>query len=100
MPPRHAPSDGAGACAARPRARPQAAHPRRARSDRRNAPLQVARPLAYRRGKMTPKTFKIKSFGCQMNVYDGERMAEMLSAQGMNAAAENGEADLIVLNTC
>ena len=24
---------------------------------------------------MTPKTFKIKSFGCQMNVYDGERMS-------------------------
>ena len=26
----------------------------------------------------TPKTFRIKSFGCQMNVYDGERMAELL----------------------
>jgi len=25
---------------------------------------------------MTPKTFKIKNFGCQMNVYDGERMSE------------------------
>ncbi len=35
------------------------------------------------RGEMTPKTFKIKSFGCQMNVYDGERMAELLGAQGM-----------------
>ena len=37
---------------------------------------------------MTPKTFKIKSFGCQMNVYDGERMAELLGQQGMSAAAE------------
>ena len=35
-------------------------------------------PLAYSRERMTPKTFKIKSFGCQMNVYDGERMAELL----------------------
>lgn len=49
---------------------------------------------------MTPKTFKIKSFGCQMNVYDGERMAELLGAQGMTAAAETDDAELVVLNTC
>ena len=49
---------------------------------------------------MTPKTFKIKSFGCQMNVYDGERMAELLGQRGMAAAAEAEEADLVVLNTC
>ena len=49
---------------------------------------------------MTPKTFRIKSFGCQMNVYDGERMAELLSEQGMSAAAEGDDADLVVLNTC
>jgi tRNA-2-methylthio-N6-dimethylallyladenosine synthase len=49
---------------------------------------------------MTPKTFKIKSFGCQMNVYDGERMAELLGQQGMSAAAEGEDADLVVLNTC
>jgi len=49
---------------------------------------------------MTPKTFKIKSFGCQMNVYDGERMAELLGAQGMSAAAEGDDADLVVLNAC
>ena len=49
---------------------------------------------------MKPKTFKIKSFGCQMNVYDGERMAELLAAQGMTAASDAGDADLVVLNTC
>jgi tRNA-2-methylthio-N6-dimethylallyladenosine synthase len=49
---------------------------------------------------MTPKTFKIKSFGCQMNVYDGERMAEMLADQGMTAAVNAVDADLVVLNTC
>src|SRR5881398_2125137 len=49
---------------------------------------------------MTPKTFKIKSFGCQMNVYDGERMAELLGAAGMTVAAEGEDADLVVLNTC
>jgi tRNA-2-methylthio-N6-dimethylallyladenosine synthase len=46
-----------------------------------------------------PKTFRVKSFGCQMNVYDGERMSELLSAQGMTAA-EGDDADLVVLNTC
>ena len=49
---------------------------------------------------MTPKTFKIKSFGCQMNVYDGERMAELLSDRGMAAASNGDDADLVVLNTC
>src|SRR3954451_5157947 len=49
---------------------------------------------------MNPKTFKIKSFGCQMNVYDGERMSELLAAQGMAAASGAEEADLVVLNTC
>ena len=49
---------------------------------------------------MNPKTFKIKSFGCQMNVYDGERMSELLAARGMSAAAEGEAADLVVLNTC
>jgi len=49
---------------------------------------------------MTPKTFRIKSFGCQMNVYDGERMAELLGEQGMTAAEESDDADLVVLNTC
>lgn len=47
-----------------------------------------------------PKTYRVKSFGCQMNVYDGERMAELLGAQGMTAAAEGADADLVVLNTC
>jgi tRNA-2-methylthio-N6-dimethylallyladenosine synthase len=47
-----------------------------------------------------PKTYRVKNFGCQMNVYDGERMAELLSAQGMSAAAEGADADLVVLNTC
>ncbi len=47
-----------------------------------------------------PRTFHVKSFGCQMNVYDGERMAELLTAEGMTAADEREAADLVVLNTC
>ncbi|QAY76099.1 tRNA (N6-isopentenyl adenosine(37)-C2)-methylthiotransferase MiaB [Sphingosinicella sp. BN140058] len=47
-----------------------------------------------------PRTFHVKSFGCQMNVYDGERMTELLQAQGMTATPEGVDADLVVLNTC
>ncbi|MEA3063046.1 MAG: tRNA-2-methylthio-N6-dimethylallyladenosine synthase [Sphingomonadales bacterium] len=47
-----------------------------------------------------PRTFQIKSYGCQMNVYDGERMAELLEAQGLDPAEPGTEADLVVLNTC
>ena len=50
--------------------------------------------------RTAPKTYRVKSFGCQMNVYDGERMGELLSAQGMAPAAEGEEAELVVLNTC
>lgn len=48
----------------------------------------------------SPQTFRIKSFGCQMNVYDGERMAELLGAKGMRAVPDGEDADLVVLNTC
>ena len=47
-----------------------------------------------------PKTYRVKSFGCQMNVYDGERMAEMLGEKGITEAPEGEDADLVVLNTC
>ena len=47
-----------------------------------------------------PKTYRVKSFGCQMNAYDGERMGELLTAQGMSAVGEREDADLVVLNTC
>ncbi len=46
------------------------------------------------------KTFTIKNYGCQMNVYDGERMAELLGAQGLTATDERSDADIVVLNTC
>ena len=46
-----------------------------------------------------PRKVHVKSFGCQMNVYDGARMAELMQAEGMvEANAET--ADLVLLNTC
>ncbi|MEG3165844.1 tRNA (N6-isopentenyl adenosine(37)-C2)-methylthiotransferase MiaB [Sphingomonas sp. PB2P19] len=47
----------------------------------------------------SPKTFHVKSFGCQMNVYDGERMAELMAADGLTQV-DAADADLVVLNTC
>ncbi len=42
----------------------------------------------------------IKSFGCQMNVYDSQRMADVAALEGYEEAAGVEDADLIVLNTC
>jgi tRNA-2-methylthio-N6-dimethylallyladenosine synthase len=46
------------------------------------------------------KTVYIKSFGCQMNVYDGQRMADLMAAEGYAETADQAEADLVILNTC
>lgn len=42
----------------------------------------------------------VKTFGCQMNFYDSERMVESLNAAGYAATGDIGSADLVVLNTC
>jgi tRNA-2-methylthio-N6-dimethylallyladenosine synthase len=42
----------------------------------------------------------IKTFGCQMNVYDSERMSEALAAEGYVPTDDAAEADLTILNTC
>ena len=47
----------------------------------------------------TRKVF-IKTFGCQMNVYDSERMTEALGSHGYAVTEDATDADLVVLNTC
>ena len=42
----------------------------------------------------------VKSFGCQMNVYDSHRMADTLAPEGYNETASPEHADLVILNTC
>ena len=49
---------------------------------------------------MPPRTFHVKSFGCQMNVYDGTRMAELMAAEGLTPSEDPYAADLVILNTC
>ena len=47
-----------------------------------------------------PKKLFIKTYGCQMNVYDSERMSEALGGQGYVTTDRAEEADMILLNTC
>src|SRR6266487_5431227 len=47
-----------------------------------------------------PRRLYVKSFGCQMNVYDSHRMADMLAPEGFAETIHLGDADLIILNTC
>ena len=47
-----------------------------------------------------PRKLYIKSFGCQMNVYDSHRMADMLAPEGFAETAHPADADLVILNTC
>jgi tRNA-2-methylthio-N6-dimethylallyladenosine synthase len=47
-----------------------------------------------------PRKLYVKSFGCQMNVYDSHRMADVMAPEGFSETAQPGEADLIIFNTC
>ncbi len=47
-----------------------------------------------------PKKLIIKTYGCQMNVYDSERMAEALGGEGYVPTDRADDADMILLNTC
>ncbi len=46
------------------------------------------------------RTYQVRTFGCQMNVHDSERMAGSLEAAGYREAAAGEDADVIVINTC
>ena len=46
------------------------------------------------------KSFFIKSFGCQMNVYDSDKMKDIFISHGLSPTDDYKAADYIVLNTC
>ena len=48
----------------------------------------------------SPRKVHVKSFGCQMNVYDSNRMADTLAPEGYVETASPADADLVILNTC
>ncbi|HVX74522.1 MAG TPA: tRNA (N6-isopentenyl adenosine(37)-C2)-methylthiotransferase MiaB [Bradyrhizobium sp.] len=47
-----------------------------------------------------PRKLHIKSYGCQMNVYDAQRMVDALAVEGFVETASTDDADLVILNTC
>ena len=47
-----------------------------------------------------PQKLYVKSYGCQMNVYDSRRMADTLAPAGFVETATADDADLVILNTC
>ncbi len=57
-------------------------------------------PAAEHRRTRPAKTVHIKTYGCQMNVYDSERMVGLLARHGYAAVADAAAADLVILNTC
>jgi len=46
------------------------------------------------------RTYQVRTYGCQMNVHDSERIAGLLEAAGYRRAADGSEADVVVFNTC
>ena len=47
-----------------------------------------------------PRKLYVKSFGCQMNVYDSHRMTDLLVPEGFTETTRVEDADLVILNTC
>src|ERR1700674_2016653 len=67
----------------------------------RDAPSARAAPIDIDpTGMNGPRKLHVKSYGCQMNVYDSHRMADLMAAEGFVETADPGTADLIILNTC
>ncbi|WUI25959.1 tRNA (N6-isopentenyl adenosine(37)-C2)-methylthiotransferase MiaB [Mycobacterium sp. NBC_00419] len=46
------------------------------------------------------RSYQVRTYGCQMNVHDSERLAGLLEAAGYRRAAEGEDADVVVFNTC
>ena len=49
---------------------------------------------------MQSKSFFVKSYGCQMNVYDSEKITSILENKGMTEREEINNADVVIFNTC
>ncbi|HEY5578474.1 MAG TPA: tRNA (N6-isopentenyl adenosine(37)-C2)-methylthiotransferase MiaB, partial [Acidimicrobiia bacterium] len=58
------------------------------------------RAVERRRPTRFGKSYLIRTFGCQMNEHDSERIAGMLGSDGMTPTDEYESADVVFLNTC
>jgi tRNA-2-methylthio-N6-dimethylallyladenosine synthase len=50
--------------------------------------------------RSSARTYQVRTYGCQMNVHDSERLAGLLEAAGYRKAADGSDADVVVFNTC
>ena len=62
-------------------------------------------PGAFKEGEdrlmsTTARSYRVRTYGCQMNVHDSERLAGMLEAAGYVPAGADDAPDVVVLNTC
>jgi tRNA-2-methylthio-N6-dimethylallyladenosine synthase len=70
-------------------------------TDTLDKPVETADGAALNQGPAeAPKRLFIKTYGCQMNVYDSERMADVLRPLGYAVADAPEGADFVILNTC
>ncbi|APF33783.1 tRNA (N6-isopentenyl adenosine(37)-C2)-methylthiotransferase MiaB [Microbacterium paludicola] len=65
-----------------------------------SAPTLIAPSLAARTADGRARTYEVRTFGCQMNVHDSERLSGSLESAGYLPADPGTEADVIVINTC
>jgi len=63
-------------------------------------PTPRRRPVATRNPSRAGKKYLIRTFGCQMNEHDSERVAGLLEADGMAATTDLDQADVVFVNTC
>jgi tRNA-2-methylthio-N6-dimethylallyladenosine synthase len=62
--------------------------------------VTLDRPYAPSTSAGDPRRYLVRTFGCQMNEHDSERLAGLLEAQGLVAADSAEDADVVILNTC
>ncbi|WJM16674.1 tRNA (N6-isopentenyl adenosine(37)-C2)-methylthiotransferase MiaB [Microbacterium arborescens] len=65
-----------------------------------SAPTLIAPSLAARTADGRARTYEVRTFGCQMNVHDSERLSGSLESAGYLPADPGTDADVIVINTC
>ncbi|WOF22019.1 tRNA (N6-isopentenyl adenosine(37)-C2)-methylthiotransferase MiaB [Microbacterium betulae] len=65
-----------------------------------SAPTLIAPSPAALDAAGRPRSYEVRTFGCQMNVHDSERLAGSLESAGYVKASSGEEADLVVINTC
>lgn len=65
-----------------------------------SAPTLIAPSAAARADDGAARTYEVRTFGCQMNVHDSERLSGSLESAGYVRAETGDEADVVIINTC